>query len=263
MNNIKKILSVSLLSALSGVFAAVTAHGLGITQEAAPGIISEAATNVIIDNFSGIVDGDGLPHGWRSYKLPRKTAPTSYSVQRDGDNWFLKAASSEAASAIYRELHIDIARTPILRWRWKIDHTLKNGDETQRDGDDYAGRIYITFEYQPDKTALYDKIKRAVAEKVFGVTLPGKTVNYIWANKLVKDGAVFNPYTDNIVMVAVESGDRMSGQWISEERDVMADYRRFFHDEPPKATGIVIMTDTDNTREATAGYYDEISFNAH
>ncbi|MBI5885710.1 MAG: DUF3047 domain-containing protein [Deltaproteobacteria bacterium] len=241
MKDIKKILIVAILSALSGVFAVAAAYGLGIAQKAAPSIIEDTASNVIIDDFSGALGTDGLPQGWRSYRLPRKKALTGYSVQRDGDNWFLKASSSEAASAIYKELHIDIVHTPILRWRWKIDHTLKKGDETRRDGDDYAGRIYVTFEYQPEKTTFYDKIKRAVAEKVFGVTLPGKTVNYIWANKLVKDSAVFNPYTDNIIMVAVESGDRMSGQWISEERDVLADYRRFFHDEPPKATGIVIM----------------------
>jgi len=262
MKDIKKILTVIIISGLSGAFVVGAAYGLGMAEKTAPNIMPDAPTKVLIDEFSGALNADGLPKGWRSYKLPRKKAPTGYSLQKDGDNWFLKATSSEAASAIYKELHIDIERTPILKWRWKIDHTLKKGDETRKDGDDYAGRIYITFEYQPEKTGVYDKLKRAVAERVFGVTLPGKTVNYIWANKLARNNAVFNPYTDNIIMVAVESGDGLAGQWVDEERDVLSDYRRYFHDEPPKATGIVIMTDTDNTHEATVGYYDEISFNS-
>lgn len=220
----------------------------------------EDASAVVIDRFSGAVGNDGLPQGWKFYALPRKKSPTRYSVREDGSNWFLEAESKESASAIYKELRLDIKKTPILRWRWKIDHTLKKGDERTRDGDDYAGRVYVTFQYEPEKSSFYDRVKRAVAEKVFGIALPGNTVNYIWANKLPKDEAAYNPYTDQVVMIAVESGNRLSGQWVSEERDVYADYRRFFNEDPPEATGIVIMTDTDNTRESTVAFYDEISF---
>lgn len=257
---IKKLIAASILSC---AFVAVTAHGLNVSHDAASSFVTDAPPNIVIDNFSAAVDRDGLPQGWKSYRLPRKKAPTRYNVQRDGDNWFLRAASSESASAIYQELHLDIFSTPVLKWRWKIDHTLKKGDETRREGDDYAGRIYVTFEYEPEKTSFVDRVKRAVAEKLFDMKLPGKTVSYIWSNKLARDNAVFNPFTDNIIMIAVESGDRMSGQWLNEERDVLADYRRYFHEDPPKVTGIVIMTDTDNTRESTIGYYDEISFSAH
>ena len=58
-------------------------------------------------------------------------------------------------------------------------------------------------------------------------------------------------------MVAVESGPDRVEQWISEERDILADYRRLFGEEPREIGAIAIMTDTDNTgAEATAWYGD-------
>lgn len=60
-------------------------------------------------------------------------------------------------------------------------------------------------------------------------------------------------------MVAVESGPSMAGQWLTEERDILADYRRLFGEEPGEAEAIAIMTDTDNTGESALAWYGEIS----
>jgi hypothetical protein len=59
------------------------------------------------------------------------------------------------------------------------------------------------------------------------------------------------------MLIAVESGNSRAGQWVTVERDILADYRRVFGEDPPEAGGIAIMTDTDNTgAEATAWYGD-------
>jgi len=58
-------------------------------------------------------------------------------------------------------------------------------------------------------------------------------------------------------MLAVESGPLKANIWISEMRDILADYRRLFGEEPGEVSAIAIMTDTDNTgSEATAWYGD-------
>jgi len=59
-------------------------------------------------------------------------------------------------------------------------------------------------------------------------------------------------------MLAVESGDKEIGKWISEERNLYEDYKRLFNEEPPHIMGIAIMTDTDNTGESAVAYYDDI-----
>ncbi len=62
------------------------------------------------------------------------------------------------------------------------------------------------------------------------------------------------------MMVAVESGEENSGKWISEERNIVADYRRLFGEEPPMVGAIAIMTDTDNTGENARAWYDDLAF---
>jgi hypothetical protein len=59
------------------------------------------------------------------------------------------------------------------------------------------------------------------------------------------------------MMVVVESGTEKTGSWVSEERDILTDYRRLFGGEPRRIGAVAIMTDTDNTDgEATAWYGD-------
>lgn len=213
---------------------------------------------LLIDDFSAETL-DAAPTGWKKLLLPRKKKETRYTVVRDGENKVLKAESSGAASAVYKEFKGDeLKDLEILSWRWKVGGVLGKGDETRKDGDDYAARIYVTFEYEPEKTSSFDKFKFKLLDAFYGIKAPGNAVNYIWANKLKKGEAIKNPFTDRVVMVAVESGAELTGQWLNEERNIYEDYRKFFKDTPPRITGVVIMTDTDNTNESAVGYYDDI-----
>jgi hypothetical protein len=83
-------------------------------------------------------------------------------------------------------------------------------------------------------------------------------LNYIWANKLPIGQAVPNPFTANAMMIAVQSGPGLTGQWIEETRNVFEDYRRSFGTDPPRAGAIAIMTDTDNTGEEATAWYGPI-----
>ena len=61
------------------------------------------------------------------------------------------------------------------------------------------------------------------------------------------------------MMVAVESGPAKAGQWMLEQRDILADYRLLFGEEPGDIGAIAIMTDCDNTGGEAAAWYGEIS----
>jgi hypothetical protein len=56
----------------------------------------------------------------------------------------------------------------------------------------------------------------------------------------------------------VESGAGRLGQWAEYERDIYDDYRRAFDEEPPRISGIAIMTDADGTGESAVAYYGDI-----
>jgi hypothetical protein len=61
-------------------------------------------------------------------------------------------------------------------------------------------------------------------------------------------------------MIAVESGPARLNQWVSEKRDVHADYQRLFGEKPGRVDAVAIMTDTDNTRTKATAWYGDIWF---
>ena len=69
-----------------------------------------------------------------------------------------------------------------------------------------------------------------------------------------------NAYTGRVKMIVIESGPSQLGRWIDERRDLRADYRQAFGDQPPTISGVAIMTDTDNTGESATAYYGDIVF---
>ncbi|MEP1705203.1 MAG: DUF3047 domain-containing protein, partial [Marinobacter sp.] len=49
------------------------------------------------------------------------------------------------------------------------------------------------------------------------------------------------------------------GEWVTVERDIVADYRKAFDREPPKLVGVAIMSDSDNTGASATAWYGDVS----
>jgi hypothetical protein len=185
---------------------------------------------LLVDDFE-----HGLGPAWsvKSFK-----GETDYRVVTDGGNRVLQADSRAAASGLVRTIDLDPREFPILSWRWKVAGTIPQGDERLKAGDDYAARIYVIFPHW-----FFPKTR---------------TLNYIWANRLPKGTFLPNAYTGNAMMIAVQSGPQQAGQWLSERRDIVADYRRAFGTDPPRLGAIAVMTDTDNTGHGAMAWYDDL-----
>lgn len=242
----------------------LAATRLGIFSTLLVLLISTANAQEIIaaGKFSTAAEGKAPPPGWEPLTFPKIPKHTDYEVVQDGDSLVIKAVSEAAASGLTRKITVDLGKTPILRWRWKVDNIIQKSDVAHKDGDDYAARIYITFAYEPDKVSLGRKLKYNAGKLLFGSELPVGAINYIWESKTPKDTIVDNAYTDFVKMIVVESGAEKAGQWMEESRNVYEDYKKAFGEEPPMISGVAIMTDTDNTGEAAAAYYGDIYFSS-
>ncbi len=163
---------------------------------------------------------------------------TEYRLVADGERKVLQATSRAAASGMVFDIDYDPKAYPLLSWRWKISNIIVKGDERSKAGDDYAARVYVIFPHW-----FFPKTR---------------SLNYIWANRLAKDELLPNAFTGNAVMIAVESGADKVGDWVTVRRDIVADYRRAFGEDPPEVGAIAIMTDTDNTGEAATAWYADI-----
>lgn len=195
-----------------------------------------------------IVQADEIPvshfssRGLAGWETKSFSGVTDYRLVKENGRTVVKATSHAAASGLIRKIRFDVSKYRYLRWSWKIAGTIKGGDEKSRSGDDYAARIYVVF--------------------------PGryfwqlKAINYIWANKLPKGESMPSLYAADSRMVAVESGPDKAGQWLAEERDLLADYRRLFGVDPLEAVAVAIMTDTDNTGSSAEAWFGDIFLSA-
>ena len=220
---------------------------------------TDSPTVLNVAKFSASQPSPALPDGWKPLTFKKVPKQTEYELIKDGDTVVVKATSEASASGLTKEVKIDPKAFPILRWRWKIENLLKNSDVSRKDGDDYPARLYITFEYDPDKVGLGKKLKFKAGQVIFG-DIPIAALNYIWDTKTQAGTFVDNAYTDFAKMVVVESGPKNVGMWVEEERNIYEDYKKAFGEEPPMINGVAIMSDTDNTKERTTAYYGDIQF---
>lgn len=212
-----------------------------------------------IGKFSEASEGGAFPDGWRPLTFKKVSRQTKYEVVKDGEVIVVKATSEASASGLIKEVTIDPREYPIVRWRWKVDKVLKNSDVSRKGGDDYPARLYITFEYDPDKVSFSKKLKYKAGRAIFG-DIPIGALNYVWETKTPVGTIIENAYTDFAQMIVVESGTQKVGTWVVEERNIYEDYKRAFGEEPPRINGVAIMTDTDNTKEQATAYYGDIVF---
>ena len=153
----------------------------------------------------------------------------------------LYAESRASASGLFREIKVDLDRTPYLHWSWRIKGLIDGGDERSKQGDDYPARIYVVF-----SGGLFFWRTRAI--------------NYVWSNREPLGSVWPNAFTSNAQMIAVRSGRTGMGQWLTERRNVKADYRQLFGIEPGEIAAVALMTDTDNTGAIAVAWYGDIWF---
>lgn len=220
----------------------------------------EAADRIVVGNFSQTRDLSSLPDGWQPLTFTNIDSHTTYRLVQDNDTTVIEAASQASSSGLTRKFSLDPLAYPVLSWSWKVANIYQKGDVTKKEGDDYPARIYITFAYDADKVGLWERVKFNTIKLLYGEYPPINAINYIWASKAPQELITPNPYTDRVKMIVIESGPAKLNQWVTEKRDIAADYRQAFGEAPPAISGIAIMTDSDNTGESATAWYGDIIF---
>lgn len=192
--------------------------------------VSFAQPHLMIDDFE-----KGLSPGWETKSFQGET---SYLVVAEGSGKVLHARSQGTASGLFFKKEYRLQDYPFLSWRWKVRGSIPGGDERKKSGDDFSARVYVVFPHW-----FFPKTR---------------TISYVWGNRLAREESAPSAYTSNAQLLAVESGSEFAGQWMTERRNVLEDYRRLFGEEPPVVGAIAIMTDTDNTGASAEAWYDDL-----
>ncbi len=225
-----------------------------------PGWIKAEEVLKVGDFSNAVAAADRLPENWEPLTFKKIDNHTLYEAVVEDGKTVIRAKSKASASGLIRKMRIDPREYPVIQWNWKITGVYENGDVTKKSGDDYPVRIYIAFEYDADRVGFLEKAKFETVRILYGEYPPIGAINYIWESRTAKGTRVTNPYTDRVMMIVVESGPDKAGTWVNEERNIYQDYVDSFGQPPPMISGVAIMTDSDNTGEATTAFYGDIIF---
>jgi hypothetical protein len=179
----------------------------------------------------------GLSQLWKEVSFHGRT---QYEIIHEGTNSALKATAGNSASGLALKIKVATRPRVYFRWRWKIERVPEGSTDTDIKSFDHAARVFVVF-----KSGLG----------------PPRTLNYVWSNQLQINDTFRHPTSGRSRFVVLETGNERAGQWITETRDIIADWKRLFLDEAPLTIEAVgLMTDSDGTGTIVHGFYDDISF---
>ena len=173
-----------------------------------------------------------------------------------------RAISHCAASAMLLRLpaDFDLARTPRLAWRWRVEEGLENHNERTTEGDDFAARVYVLFRFDPDRASLWRRMQTQLGEKIFGAEIPGEAISYVWGSRAIVGDHWPSPSQTDARLLVLESSsdDESSESWRQAIVDLAQDAERIFDPPPslqPYAVGL--MTDADDTCQTAIAWFSD------
>lgn len=178
--------------------------------------------------------------GWEEKEFAGKT---DYRIVYVEARKVLEASSNDAASGMFKEIKVDLEKTPYLNWTWRVENVFQGLNERSKEGDDYPARVYVVFS----------------GGLLFWKT---KALNYVWSSSQPLDSKWPNAFTANAKMIAIESGSDYLGKWLTYKRNIKEDYKNLFGDDVRYVDAVAIMTDTDNAHGKAKAYYGEIYFSS-
>lgn len=208
-----------------------------------------------LDQFHG--ESAVVPAPWQVVQLDKKVPPTHYRLAIWDGVVAIEATADRSMALLARPVEVDLNRTPVLCWRWRVDAPLVKADMATKAGDDYAARVYVSFAMPPSELGLLTRAKLKLARSIYGDFVPDAAINYVWDNLYPVGTRKPNAYTGRTRMIVAESGASNAGKWVVARHDVQLDMVAEFGSERARLIQLSVASDTDNTGEhARAGFAD-------
>jgi hypothetical protein len=209
--------------------------------------------------FSAHKPGEAIKAPFRIISLPKVT-PNQFEFVNDGDRAVLKSVSAASASSVGIPLVAPAASQREISWQWKVSNVVAAADMNQKSGDDFAARLYVFFDVPMESLGFFERTKIRLARMFFSADVPTAAICYVWDNMQPVGYSRFSPYTSRVRIIVLQSGGANAGKWVSESRDVAADFRQAFGTAAPAITGVAVGNDTDQTRQAVVAWFGDIAF---
>lgn len=223
-----------------------------------PAALSQQVASTVPPFSAGARAASGLPQGWQPFAF-REIAPTRYALVVEDSATVVRSDANATASGLVFRFDTPVNAAQTLRWRWKGERLPADGDTRERRSDDAIARIYLMFRTPPARQNPVERARDATLRLIYGEAPPQATLLYVWDTRAPSGASFPNPHSDRVRNIVVESGPARLGEWLSYERDIVADYRAAFGEEPPALAAIAIMSDADDTRGRANARFGDIA----
>ena len=168
---------------------------------------------------------------------------TEYSVGSDENGNYLKAIADNAASGLGKEIKIDLNKTPFINITWKIEKDIPGIDETAKKGHDFAARVFVI-------------------KKTGATALSNRAINYVFSSNQNVGSNSPSPYTKKSIDNVLATTKTNLNEWVTVKANVKEDFKKFHNLDVNELDGIAIMSDTDNSKQKSITYYQNIYFSS-
>lgn len=205
--------------------------------------VAAAADQVLIEDWKAYkVGAAGLPGNWK----PQNWGTPNYqniTVADDGGHRALHMKSVNDSSTINREIKgkVDLKKTPILEWEWKALVLPKGANSCNKDTDDQAGQVFL----------LWPRFPEAVRSRIIG---------YVWDSTQPVGTICKSEKTGMVTYIVVRSGPADLNHWITEQRNVVEDFRKVYGEAPDDPGVLSVAIDSNDTQSTAEMMYGAIRF---
>jgi hypothetical protein len=174
-----------------------------------------------------------LPSDWQ---IKINHGRSDISVCSDGDSC-LHLKSNRSSFALEHRVDVDPSQMPYLTWKWKVAQLPAGGDFRHASTDDQAAQVLVAFDDKRILTYIWDS------------SAPKGTIQSASNIPLVR-----------IYAVVCQSGAGEANKWITESRNIAADYERAYGKAAPRVKGLRLQINSQHTGTTAESYFGEVAF---
>jgi hypothetical protein len=208
--------------------------------------------SIVLEDFEKYSDKDDIFNTWLLRDDNKKEASGTYKIIIENGNKFLNVISSGNSIQIAKKIKWDIRAYPVLSWKWRAVILPNEANEDARGKNDSGASVYVIFQRSRIPFLSWEYQPINVIKYVWSTTLPIDKVVYKEKRKL--GNTIYEGY-----FFVIETGMENSGKWITEERNVLNDYKKVFGESPKYDPYLVaILSDSNDTKSSAKADYDDI-----
>lgn len=199
------------------------------------------------------------PEGWHEVRLPGKQ-PTRYAWGHKDGRAALGARSERSASMWRRHVKRAPDELREVSFSWWVQDLVADASVAEVNREDAPARVLFAFSGDVSSLPRRTRAMFELAEALTGERPPYATLMYVWDATLPVGSVIINPRSDRIRKIVVDSGPAKLRQWRDHRRNLAADFRLAFGEEPGALAAVGVMTDSDNTGSQAQSWYGPVQF---